>query len=109
MNPQATQAQSSPSPERIFQALNAYQLTSSLRGAIELDLFTAIAEGNNIAALIAKRIGASERGTRILCDYLTVAGFLEKENGKYALAPDAAMFIDHKSRAYLGTVTSFVD
>src|SRR2546427_266958 len=34
-----------PSPELIFDTLNAYQKTAALRGAIELDLFTAIGEG----------------------------------------------------------------
>ena len=33
-----------PSPELFFETLNAYQRTQSLKGAIELDLFTAIAE-----------------------------------------------------------------
>src|SRR4051812_37166346 len=108
MSTDATLAKPSPSPERIFQSLNAYQLTNCLRGAVELDLFTAIGEGNDTPATIAKRIKASERGTRILCDYLTVSGFLEKQNGKYSLAPDAAMFLDRKSPAYLGSVTRFL-
>ena len=34
-----------PSPELIFDTLNAYQKTAALRGAIELDLFTAIDKG----------------------------------------------------------------
>ena len=108
MTPQPAHTQPAPSPERVFQALNAYQLTNCLRGAIELDLFTAIGEGNETPAAIARRIGASERGTRILCDYLTVSGFLEKYDGQYRLAPDSAVFLDRKSRAYIGTVTRFL-
>jgi 2-polyprenyl-3-methyl-5-hydroxy-6-metoxy-1,4-benzoquinol methylase len=96
------------SPERLFQALNAYQLTNCLRGAIELDLFTAIGEGNDTAAAVARRVKASERGTRILCDYLTVAGFLEKHDGRYRLGSDAAVFLDRRSPAYLGTITKFL-
>ena len=108
MDSRAAQTQPAPSPERIFQALSAYQLTNCLRGAIELDLFTAIAEGNDAPGALARRIGASERGTRILCDYLTVSGFLEKQNGKYRLAPDSRVFLDRKSPAYLGTITGFL-
>lgn len=108
MSSQSTQTQTTPSPERLFQALNAYQLTACLRGAIELDLFTAIAEGNDTAAAIASRIGASERGTRILCDYLSVAGFMEKSSGRYRLMPDAALFLDRSSPAYLGTIVRFL-
>src|SRR5439155_27205145 len=70
------------SPERIFTTLTAYQQTYALRAAIELDLFTAIGEGANEPALLAKRLKAAERGVRILADYLTVHGFLCKENGE---------------------------
>jgi len=108
MSPKSTQSQHAPSPERLFQALNAYQLTNCLRGAIELDLFTAIAEGNDTTVKISRRVKASERGTRILCDYLTVAGFIEKQNGRYQLSTEAATFLDRRSPAYLGGITRFI-
>ena len=34
-----------PTPERIFNTLNAYQQTRALHAAIELDLFTHLSEG----------------------------------------------------------------
>ena len=66
------------SPERIFTAGNAYQQTAALRAAIELELFTAIGDGAQTVPAIAAQCKASERGTRILCDYLTIVGFLTK-------------------------------
>ena len=81
-----------PSPEHIFQTLNAHQQTSALKTAIELDLFTSIDEGNHSAKEIANRVKASERGVRILSDYLTILGFLTKEEGRYNLTEDAALF-----------------
>lgn len=42
-----------PSPERIFQTLNAYQQSTVLRTAIELDLFSAIGTGATGATEIA--------------------------------------------------------
>jgi hypothetical protein len=98
-----------PTPERIFQTLNAYQNTAALRGAIELDLFTAIADGATMVPAIAARCQASERGTRILCDYLTIMGFLTKEGNTYGLAPDSAIFLNKHSPAYLGTTTRFLN
>ncbi len=97
-----------PSPERFFMTINAYVQTSAIKGAIDLDLFTGIGEGHNTVALLAKYCQASERGVRILCDYMTIQGFLTKENGNYSLAPDAAMFLDKRSPAYLGGVTEFL-
>jgi 2-polyprenyl-3-methyl-5-hydroxy-6-metoxy-1,4-benzoquinol methylase len=98
----------SASPERIFGMMQAHVQTAALKGAIELGLFTAIAEGNTATDAIAARCGASARGTRILCDYLTVAGLLTKENGAYGLAPDAAAFLDQRSRTYLGSAMGFM-
>jgi len=97
-----------PTPERIFQTLSAYQQSAALKAAIELDLFTALGEGHADAAALAERSGASERGVRILCDYLTVMQLLGKEGGRYRLTPEAALFLDRRSPAYLGGVTGFL-
>jgi hypothetical protein len=35
-----------PTPERFFNAINAYQQTEAMRAAVELEVFTAIAEGS---------------------------------------------------------------
>jgi ubiquinone/menaquinone biosynthesis C-methylase UbiE len=45
---------------------------------------------------------------RILCDFLTIMGFVTKEDGRYALTPDSAMFLDRKSPAYLGGAIDFL-
>jgi len=97
-----------PSPAIVFDTLNAYTRTAALRGAIDLDLFTTISEGNNDVAAIAKRIHASEKGTRILCDFLTIIGFLTKGNERYALTPESSLFLNRHSPAYLGTITRFL-
>jgi ubiquinone/menaquinone biosynthesis C-methylase UbiE len=80
-----------------------------LRAAIELDIFTAIGEGQTTSAQIAHRVKASERGTRILCDYLTVMGFLTKNDSHYGLGPDAAVFLDRRSPAYMGAAVRFLN
>jgi hypothetical protein len=97
-----------PDPGVIMDALCAFQLTEALKGAIELDIFTHIAAGADTAATIAERVGASERGIRILCDYLTVRGFLGKENGRYRCSPTAAVFLDRRSPSYLGSIANFL-
>jgi len=97
-----------PSPEVIFGTLISYQHVFALKAAIELDLFTAIAEGANDAASLAKRVNASERGVRILADGMTVQGFLRKENGKYSLTQDSALFLDKRSPAYMGAMADFL-
>jgi 2-polyprenyl-3-methyl-5-hydroxy-6-metoxy-1,4-benzoquinol methylase len=97
-----------PSPQLFFQTINAYQQTEALKAAIELEVFTAIGEGNATAAGIAKRCEASERGVRILCDFLCIMNFLTKDGSRYKLTPDSAMFLDKRSPAYLGGATEFI-
>jgi ubiquinone/menaquinone biosynthesis C-methylase UbiE len=92
-----------------FQTVNAFQRTAAIKAAVELDVFTGIAEGKSSAAELAARCGAAERGVRILCDALAVMGFLVKgERGRYALTPDSAAFLDRRSPAYAGGIVEFL-
>jgi 2-polyprenyl-3-methyl-5-hydroxy-6-metoxy-1,4-benzoquinol methylase len=97
-----------PTPERIFATLTAFQKAAALKTAIEVDIFTAIVEGANDPAAIAKRCGVSERGARILCDYLVVQELLLKHDGKYNVTPDTGFFLNRRSLAYMGGVVEFL-
>jgi 2-polyprenyl-3-methyl-5-hydroxy-6-metoxy-1,4-benzoquinol methylase len=91
-----------------FDTVQAYQRTAALRAAIELNLFTVIGDDTHRVPAIAAQCKASERGTRILCDYLTIVGFLMKSDGAYQLTPDSAMFLSTRSPAYLGGTMAFL-
>ena len=104
----STSPSQQPSPQLFFQTINAYQRTEGLKAAIELEVFTAIGEGNTTVPQLAKRCEASERGMRILCDYLCIIGFLGKDGTNYSLTQDAAVFLDKRSPAYLGGATEFI-
>ncbi len=88
--------------------MNAHQETEALVAAVELDVFTAIDEGARNPAAIAAKCKASERGIRILCDYLTIIGFLTKQGDSYSLTPDTAMFLSRKSPANLSAAVGFL-
>ena len=88
-----------PSPLLFFEFLNSYQRTAAMKTAIELDLFTAIGEAGATAPEIAERCKASQRGIEILCNVLTLSGFLTRQNGRYGLSPDSALFLDRRSHA----------
>lgn len=103
-----TMAAPNVTPERFFNAVNAHQQTAAIKSAVELDIFTAIAEGNTTAAAIASRCKTAERGARILCDFLTINGFLTKSGQQYSLAPDAALFLNRHSPAYIGGALEFL-
>ncbi len=97
-----------PSPELFLRVANAYRDSAALKGAVDLDLFTAIAEGATTVPALAARCHATERGIRILCDYLVVLGFVTKAGNAYALTRDSAVFLDRRSPAYMGDAVHFL-
>lgn len=99
---------SQPTPLLFFETMHAHQRTAALKTAIDLEVFTLIGEGVGSVAGIAKRAGASERGVRAICDFLTVLGFLKKAENRYALTVDSAMFLDKNSPAYAGSAAKFL-
>jgi len=96
-----------PSPVLFFDTINAYQKGAALKAAIELDLFSAIGQEPATATELAARMGHPHRGVRMLADYLTILGFLIKEEGRYGLTSDSAAFLDRKSPAFLGESIEF--
>ena len=95
-------------PGLVFEMLNAHQRTSALKAAIDLDVFRAVGEGPGDVASIARKCSASERGIRILCDFLTICGILQKEDGHYRHSPTSAAFLDPRSPACLASIAQFL-
>jgi SAM-dependent methyltransferase len=100
--------QTMPSADVVFDTLFAYQRSAALKSAIDLEVFTAVDDGAHTASAIAERCGASERGTRILCDFLSVLGLLDKSGSTYQLVPESAAFLSQRSPTYLGTTVRFL-
>jgi SAM-dependent methyltransferase len=96
------------SPALFFNTVNAYQQTAAIKAAIALDLFTALGKAAETAQSLAAKCKTSERGMRILCDYLVILGFLTKQAEHYSLTPDSAMFLDQHSPAYVGKAIEFL-
>ena len=95
-------------PAIVFGMLQAHQQTAALRAAIELDLFRAIGEGKSEVASLAQHAKASERGIRILCDFLVITGVLEKRDGHYRHSAASAAFLDPTSPSCLASVAHFL-
>jgi 2-polyprenyl-3-methyl-5-hydroxy-6-metoxy-1,4-benzoquinol methylase len=107
MHPEKT-AEAPLTPAIIFDMLQAHQRTSALKAAIDLDIFGAIGQGHDDPASIARYCSGSERGIRILCDFLAIYGVLVKENGRYRHSPTSAAFLDPRSPACLASIAQFL-
>jgi 2-polyprenyl-3-methyl-5-hydroxy-6-metoxy-1,4-benzoquinol methylase len=97
-----------PNPALIFETFNMYQRSAAMKAAIELDLFTEIVKGSQTADAIATAVKGSTRGVRILCDFLTIMGFLTKEGDQYSPSIEARLFLDRNSQAYFGGAAKFL-
>ena len=95
-------------PALVFGMLQAHQQTAALRAAIELDIFRAVGQGANDVASIARHAKASERGIRILCDFLVIHGLLAKDGDHYRHTPSSAAFLDPASPSCVASVAHFL-
>ena len=95
-------------PGLVFDMMQAYQRTAALKAAVDLDIFRAVGEGPGDVTSIARHCKSSERGTRILCDFLVINGVLAKENGTYKHTPMSAAFLDPRSPACLASIAQFL-
>ncbi len=97
-----------PNPLHLLDEFRAFQRSLALRVAIEMDLFTRIGSGADTIPSLAARSGASERGLRILCDYLVVQGHLSKQDSRYGLPLHARLYLSTASPAYMGSAVRFL-
>jgi O-methyltransferase domain/Dimerisation domain len=95
-------------PAIVFENLQAFQRTHALKAAIELDVFRAVGQGPGDVASIARHAKASERGIRILCDFLVINGLLQKVDGRYRHTPSSAAFLDPTSPHCLASIVGFL-
>lgn len=99
---------SEPNPQLFWNAMNGHQQSAALRAAVELEVCTHIGAGAATPEAIASASGASPKGIRVLCDFLSVNGFLTKSGEEYSLTPTSAVFLDKHSPGYMGSAVQFV-
>jgi ubiquinone/menaquinone biosynthesis C-methylase UbiE len=92
----------------VFDIAMAYQDTAALIAAVRLNIFSVISSMTISLEELESRTGASQRGLRILCDYLTVLGLLKKQDLRYSLAPVSRTFLDESSPFARGGIVDFL-
>jgi O-methyltransferase domain/Dimerisation domain len=96
---------SSVSPERILKLGYAYREAKVLLSAVELGVFTALAEAKAPLAVetLTNRIGINKRGARDFFDALVALELLDRDDiGRYACRPETALYLDRQKSTYLG-------
>ena len=70
---------SSVTPDRIIKLGHAFRAAKTLLSAVELGVFTALAEGPLDLEAASKRTGIHERGARDFFDALVALGMLDRD------------------------------
>lgn len=92
------------SPEKILGLGLGFWGSKALLSAVELGLFTVLAEGRADAETLRRRLGLHERAARDFFDALVALGMLERENGLYRNTAEADLFLDRAKPGYVGQI-----
>lgn len=80
----------------------AYQRSAALFAAVELDLFTAVANGADSAEKLAAAAGLTPRNAARIVPVLLALGLLERRGGKLVNAADVERFLIKGKPGYAG-------
>ena len=98
------QMQGQPNPERILQTGLAFWASKTLLSAIEMGVFTELAQGPERFDALSGRLGLHSRSARDFLDALVALGFLQREGDRYANTPETDLFLDRKKPSYVGGI-----
>jgi len=90
-------------PARIMQLGMGFMASKALLTAVELGLFTALAEGPLDGGSLRRRLDLHERGARDFFDTLVALGLLARDDRqRYANTADADLYLDRHKPSYVG-------
>jgi hypothetical protein len=101
----------SATPARIMRIAFGFAPAQTLATALELRLFTYIAEGNVTCELVEKATGVSQRGLQMLLDAMVGLEFLTRQGtgvqARYGLTPEAEAYLVEQRPGYHGDLLCF--
>jgi hypothetical protein len=87
---------------RLQRMAQAYWESAALMAAVELDVFTAIARGQDTIQALANAIGISNRNAERLLTALSAMTLLTRDGERFTNAPDVQRFLVKDSDRYAG-------
>jgi hypothetical protein len=89
--------------EGILELGYAFRGAKALMSAVELGVFTALAQGPLDGEALRRQLGLAERGARDFFDALVALGLLHRNGGgRYANAAAAGLYLDARKDSYVG-------
>ena len=84
-------------PENILQTGLAFWASKTLLSAVEMGVFTELADGPESFDSLSGRLGLHSRSARDFLDALVALGFLTRNTDVYANTHETALFLDRKN------------
>jgi len=92
-------------PDRILELGHAFRACKTLLSAVELGVFTVLADGALDRERLTERTGVNARGARDFLDALVALGMLTRhEDGRYANSADTDLYLDRNKPTYMGSL-----
>jgi hypothetical protein len=91
-------------PEKILQTGLAFWPSKTLLSAVEMGVFTELAQGPEPHDSLAGRLGLHPRASRDFLDTLVALGFLTRSGDVYANTPETDLFLDRRKPSYVGGI-----
>jgi precorrin-6B methylase 2 len=93
-----------PTPDGLLQLGFAFWGSKALLSAVELGLFTALAQGPQTGKALTAELGLQTRGTTDWLDALVSLGMLERSGDEYANTAATGLYLDRAKPSYLGGI-----
>ena len=89
-------------PDRILQVGLGFWGPKVLLSAVELGIFTELAQGPADLATLTKQFSLRSRSARDFLDALIALGMLARDGDHYANTPETDFFLDRAKPSYVG-------
>ncbi len=89
-------------PDKIMQIGLGFWGSKMLLSAVELGVFTYLANGPLTCNELAQAAGVHPRGSRDFFDALVAMGMLDRHDGRYSNTHDSNIFLDKNKPSYIG-------
>ena len=102
IQPNDLKSSAAATPDAIMQLGFAFWGSKTLLSAVEMGLFTALADGPLTAEELRARLKLHPRSVRDFLDALVALGQLERTDDRYSNTPAGALFLDRRKPTYMG-------
>ncbi|MBS1823390.1 MAG: methyltransferase [Acidobacteria bacterium] len=104
MGAQAGDATKAPTPDHILQTGFAFWASKALLSAVEMGIFTELADGPQPFDRLRGRLGLHERSAKDFLDTLVALGFLKRDGETYSNTAETDLFLDRRKPSYVGGI-----